>query len=146
MGGDFSSVRARAYGMHRAPGQWPPEEEEQRPQWPPGLGGPVPPPQPFADFDARYDPTTASSWGPAAPRNLPVPVLSLGEARPRTRVAYSARLPGGGVDERERARNVIRRLEDTLDMLEREGDVAGVTSLNTYVESLKSKFYVDFPD
>ena len=33
-----------------------------------------------------------------------------------------------------------------MDNLEQQGDVAGVTSLNTYVESLKSKFYVDFPD
>ena len=54
--------------------------------------------------------------------------------------------PGGGVDERERALSVIRRLGDTINVLEREGDVSGVTSLNTYVESLKSKFEIDFPD
>ena len=69
-----------------------------------------------------------------------MPVLSLGG------VPYSARVPGGGSDERERALSMIRQLETTMDNLEQQGDVAGVTSLNTYVESLESKFKVDFPD
>ena len=140
------------------PGQWPPEQQQQQQMQLPWTA--QPPIQKFADWNASYDATTAASWGPApaysppAAPPLPVPVLSLGTTTPPTRVPYTgptrvpygARLPGGGVDERERALSVMRRLGDTLDMLEREGDKAGVTSLYAYIVSLESKFKVDFPD
>ena len=41
---------------------------------------------------------------------------------------------------------MIRRLTDTMDMLERECDVSGITSLHAYVESLETKFDIDFAD
>ena len=143
----------RAYDMHRAPGQWPPEQQQQQQRQQQLHWNAQQHAQQFRanpSLAATTAPYWGADWGKEPPDcigKIPcgssLPVLRLGEERPRTRVPQSARF---AYSAREQALSMIRQLKTTMDNLEQQGDVSGVTSLNAYAESLESKFGIDFPD